>query len=381
MTALVLFVDDDDANLLVFEAVCGDVFPILTASSASDALALLEVNEVGVLMTDQRMPGQSGVELLEQARMRHPETVRILVTAYSDLDAAIDSINRGQVRRYLRKPWKPEELRAELRDALDVYRMRQQVRVLEARLFETERVYALGVVAAGVGHELRNPVAWMASSLEMVRRMVGNAAAALERSDADCAGARELLGKVDRYMDDVDLGIERIMEVVRGLEMPVRRDHRDEVDLNEVLELAMRISRTELRRSCLVEVTSEEVPPVRGSKDSVGQIILNLLVNALDAVRAAAPETARVEVRLFADEGSAYLEVMDSGDGIEPGDLERVFNPFFTTKGSEGTGLGLAISRRIAREMGGEIHAENHAEGGALFRLRLPFGDSVRPPA
>lgn len=360
---------------------CGDVLPVLTASNARDALTLLDANEVGVLMTDQRMPGQTGVELLEQARIRHPETVRILVTAYSDLDAAIDSINRGQVRRYMRKPWKPEELKAELRDALDVYRMRQQVRFLEARLLETERVYALGVVAAGVGHELRNPVSWMGSSLDMIRRMVSNATAALEKSDADCSAARDLLQKVDRYMDDADLGVDRIMEVVRGLEMPVREDERDEVDLNEVVELAMRISRSELRRNCRVDVTNEEVPPVRGSKDRIGQIILNLLVNALDAVRSLPPERARVVVYLHADKENAYLEVSDSGDGIEGDDLARVFNPFFTTKGSQGTGLGLAISRRIAREMGGELDAENLPAGGARFRLRLPFGDSVRPPA
>lgn len=359
---------------------CGDEFPVLTASNGPDALILLDANEVGVLMTDQRMPGQTGVELLEQARIRQPETVRILVTAYSDLDAAIDSINRGQVRRYIRKPWKPEEMKAELRDALDVYRTRQQVEVLEARLLETERVYALGVVAAGVGHELRNPVGWMGTTLEMVRMTVVKASTLLDSSDVDAAAARELLDKVDSYMDDAELGVDRIMEVVRGLEMPVREDDRDEVDLNEVVELAMRISRSELRRNCRVDVTNDEVPPVRGSKDRIGQIILNLLVNALDAVRELPPERARVAVYLHADDENAYLEVVDSGAGIAAEDLGRLFNPFFTTKGAQGTGLGLAISRRIAREMGGDLEAENLPAGGACFRLRLPFGDSVRPP-
>ena len=123
MGAKILFVDDDEGNLVVCEAHCSPEFEVLTAQSAEDALVLLSKEEVGVVVADQRMPGVSGVELLERVRDEYPDAVRILITAYSDLSSAIGAINRGQVRRYLRKPWQPEELIAVLRDAIDVYEM------------------------------------------------------------------------------------------------------------------------------------------------------------------------------------------------------------------------------------------------------------------
>ena len=124
---------------------------------------------MGVLITDQRMPGTTGVDLLEKVRTRYPDTIRMLVTAYSDISAAVDAINRGHVRRFLRKPVEPATLKAELRDALDVYLTKRKLKALEFRLFETERVYALGVVVAGIGTELRNPLHRAAQNLELAR--------------------------------------------------------------------------------------------------------------------------------------------------------------------------------------------------------------------
>src|SRR4051794_16779011 len=166
MSPRVLFVDDDEENLLVAEAVCGDDFSVLTARSGAEALSLMRSHEVGVIISDQRMPEMTGVELLEKVQAEFPDTVRLLVTAYSDISAAIDSINRGQVRRYLRKPWEPEELKAEISDALERYLTQRRVRELERRLIQTERVYALGIVAAGIGHELRNPISWISTNLQ-----------------------------------------------------------------------------------------------------------------------------------------------------------------------------------------------------------------------
>src|ERR1051325_693470 len=158
MSPKVLFVDDDESNLLVCEAVCSDEFDVLTASSGAEALALMRTHEVAVVLSDQRMPVMSGVELLEQVRVEFPDAARVLVTAYSDVRAAIEPINRGRVRRYLKKPWEPSELKAELIDGLERYSTQRRIKEPERRLTQTQRVYALGIVAAGIGHELRNPI-------------------------------------------------------------------------------------------------------------------------------------------------------------------------------------------------------------------------------
>src|SRR5574341_1104091 len=120
----VLFVDDDESNLVVWEAGCADRFAVLTAGSAARALEMLRSREVGVVLADQRMPGTTGIELLERVRDEFPDVVRMLITAYSDLNAAIDAINRGHVWRYLGKPCALSQLRSELSGALEVYELR-----------------------------------------------------------------------------------------------------------------------------------------------------------------------------------------------------------------------------------------------------------------
>ncbi|HWZ92492.1 MAG TPA: response regulator, partial [Polyangiaceae bacterium] len=154
MSAKVLFVDDDESNLIVCRESCGSEFPVLTADGAEAALEMLSKHEVGAIIADQRMPGTTGVALLERVHAEYPDTIRLLITAYSDIRAAIDAINCGHVRRYLKKPWLPEELRNEVREALEAYRLKRERDALDIRLRETERVYALGVVAASIGHEL-----------------------------------------------------------------------------------------------------------------------------------------------------------------------------------------------------------------------------------
>ena len=170
----ILYVDDEPANLVVFAAGLRGVLPVVTAPSGAAALELMRKQEIAVLVADQRMPGMSGVDLLDAVRTEFPDTVRILMTAYSDLEAAIDSINRGQVHLYLRKPWEPVELRQVLVQAVERYRAVRWANELERRMRETERMYSLGVIAMGVAHELRSPLTALTMNLELVTDLVGD---------------------------------------------------------------------------------------------------------------------------------------------------------------------------------------------------------------
>ena len=154
MTAHVLYVDDEESNLAVFEAVCGDDFEVLTAASGQAALELMRAQLVSVILTDQRMAGMSGIELLEQVQKEFPDTVRLLVTAYSDLQVAEDAINRGHARRYLRKPWEPESIKAEVRDAITLYNLNQEVHHLHQQLLTNERW--AGAAAIAIADEVKS---------------------------------------------------------------------------------------------------------------------------------------------------------------------------------------------------------------------------------
>jgi two-component system NtrC family sensor kinase len=380
MSAKVLFVDDDPANLLVCEAVCSDEFDVLTAHSGAQALELMAAHEVGVVVTDQRMPAMSGVELLERVRREFPMAVRLLVTAYSDVQAAMDAINRGHVRRYLKKPWQAEELKSELADALDRYQTGRRLRELERRLIQTERVYALGIVAAGIGHELRNPISWISTNLQHSLAELAELSTLLTGADS-----AEALGKVEEIkaaLVDANSGTDRAIEIVSAIQLSMVRPAGDSelVNLEEVVRLALRLVEGDLRRAARVEIEVSGTAHVSGSRTQLSQIVVNLLVNAIHAVSKVPAEQARIGVRISAVGNRAWLEVADCGPGVPEQDRERIFDPFFTTKPGVGTGLGLAISRKIAGELGGALDVGRDSSlGGAVFRLTLPAHAAERP--
>ena len=370
MNAKVLFVDDDEANLIVCEAACGQDFPVLVASSAEAALLCMQQEEVGVIVADQRMPGTTGVELLEKVRLDYPDTVRVLITAYADIHDAIQAINRGRVRRYLRKPWEPGELKAEIRDALDIYAMSRKLSAMEVRLRETERVYALGVVAASIAHEMKNPMMWVTNSLSFAQTE-------LRKITADCVAAplKGRLEEIEAALTDTRTGVDRVTDIVRGIELPTRSDSGalKQIDVAEVLRLSLRLVSGELMRCASLELDVTCAPKVRASATKLGQVVLNLIVNAMQAVNSRPRNQNVISVRLRIDDSWVVLEVADNGPGISDQDIDRIFDPFFTSKAGTGTGLGLAISRRIVEELDGSlISGRDESLGGACFTMRLP---------
>ncbi|MEI9938656.1 MAG: ATP-binding protein [Pseudomonadota bacterium] len=370
MSAKVLFVDDDESNLIVCRESCGDEFEVLTADCAEAALDILGKHEIGAIIADQRMPGTTGVALLERVRTDYPDTVRLLITAYSDIRAAIDAINCGHVRRYLKKPWLPEELRNEVREALSAYHGKRERDALEIRLREMERVYALGVVAASIGHELKTPISWITSNLSYLQRELRHLHKPLEPERKSA-----LLEEADATLTDTLAGVERLLEIVHGIEAASRVGiaEAEVVELPEVLRQSLRLVSNQLRRGASLEVNVVGSPKVFGSSTKLGQVMLNLLVNAIQVLSLRPRGGNAISVRLSEDGVIALFQVADNGPGIAPEVAEKIFDPFFTTK-ALGSGLGLAISRRIAVEAGGELSVARDAElGGACFTLRLPL--------
>lgn len=373
MTAHVLFVDDEEPNLVVFEAVCGDDFPVLTASSALDGLALMKQHEIGVVLTDQRMPGMTGIELLEKVESEYPETIRLLITAYSDLQAAEDAINRGHVRRYMRKPWEPEVLRAELRDAIDLYNLNTRVKQLEGQLLETERAYSLSVVASGLAEELRNPVGWIRNNLTVIETSVGAAASALGEGTPDITRARGILAQVDTAVTDARDGVKRILELTEEMAKAPEEMEAEIVDLADAVRVALRKAESSgLRGRALIEVATGIEPKVLAARTNVVQIALNLLANAIQRAASRAEGQGIVRVTTAMLDGKAVLDVSDNGPQIDDDQVGNVFKPFGVGGRLHGAGVGLAISQRIAEELGGGLEVSATDQKETRFRLTLP---------
>ncbi len=247
MTGTVLYVDDDTANLVVLKATCQGEFDVITASSGPEGLEILKQREVAVLLVDQRMPGMSGVEVFEIAQKLYPDTIRILITAYSDLSDAINAINRGQIRRYIRKPWDPDELKAVLRDGIETYQIRRKVNQLETRLIETERTYALGVVAASVAHELRNPLAAMVMGVDLAKLRLDQLLGELHPGEDVLLSKVDTVRKVRHQMDEIAAAADQVTEITKGMELAHRRSDEDvEANLGEIVELTLTFVRAAL---------------------------------------------------------------------------------------------------------------------------------------
>ena len=375
MTGTVLYVDDDTANLVVLKATCQGEFDVITASSGPAGLEILKEREVAVLLVDQRMPGMSGIEVFEIAQELYPDTIRILITAYSDLSDAINAINRGKIRRYIRKPWDPDELKAVLRDGIETYQIRRKVSQLETRLIETERTYALGVVAASVAHELRNPLAAMVMGIDLAELRLDQLLGEMHPGVGVLPTHVDTVRKVRHQMDEIAAATDQVTEITKGMELGQRRRDEDvQAELQEIVELTLTFVRAALLKRATLEVDLQPSPPVKGSPNKLSQVMTNLLVNAMQAMPDRARTENRIKVSLAPDhaEGWVRLAVEDNGEGIPDDVREHIFDPFFTTKTQGGTGLGLAISKRIVEEVGGRIEVSSRPGKGTTFTVRLP---------
>jgi two-component system NtrC family sensor kinase len=369
----VLYVDDEPDNLTVFEAACADRFSVLIANSSAQALELLRSHVVCILLADQRMPGMNGLELLERARLEFPQVVRMLVTAYADVKTAMDAINRGQVRRYLSKPWANDELLSTLADGVEYYQMRGKLSALERRLLETERVYSLGIITAGLARELTGPVGDL---MAQVTRARGVLRSVLESASPESArsGARGKLLDCDEILGEALVSAGRVEDVVRGVEVPTGRARRQDVNVSEILRLTLRMMQSELRAAASVEVDVHPVPLISGSSAQLGQVILNLIVHALDTMARAPRHRRALSIRLVHEEPWVVLEV---GNSVSSDQVDFGSASVDLKHGVEG--LGLAISHSIVRDLGGRLHTEATATGGAIRRLRMPKSCTSSP--
>src|SRR6266513_2036547 len=172
----ILYVDDEEKSLKYFARAFEDQFRIFTAVNAAEGLKLLEEHkdEIGLLMTDQRMPGEKGVWLLEKARQLRPRIVRILATAYSDMDAAVAAVNSGAIYKYVTKPWDPPQLENTLKRSLEFFMvqgerdqlLQEKMSVLHNMMI-ADRIISLGLLAAGLSHHIRNSLVAVKTFLDL----------------------------------------------------------------------------------------------------------------------------------------------------------------------------------------------------------------------
>ena len=238
---------------------------------------------------------------------------------------------------------------------------------LEAQLRLTETMSTVGTLAAGMAHEINNPLTYVIANLEfLAQRLPQHGPWLGERQ------AREWVSALTEARE----GASRVQRIVKDLKDATRgdQDHYGEVDVEQVLESTLKLAANELQHHARVVREYNRVPTVTGNASRLGQVFLNLLVNAAHAIREGAAHENEIKLVLQTDaKQRVVVEIHDTGHGIPEENMARLFEPFFTTKDvGEGTGLGLFICHRIVSDLGGTIEVESSKGSGSVFRVVLP---------
>ncbi len=368
-------------------------------SGFDDAEHELDTRVFEAAVVDLSRDGERRLSALERWRREHPRTAWVVVTGSDpdDRDDRDDGAGGISEERLLRAGV-DEQIP---HDAASGRVLERAVRRAIARHaappsgepppwespgIQATRLASLGVLAAGVAHEINNPIAYVRSNLEFVSEefeAIEDRMNALVRRFPNVAGGstgfpdlEQRLKELREAVGEAREGTARVAEVVGGLKQFSSRPRNEvrELDLREVTESTLRIARNALRQRARLEKRLGPVPPVRGGEAYLGQVVLNLLVNAVQAMTSNRPEDNQVVLTTRTDAaGNAVLEVADNGGGMDADVAERVFEPFFTTKPpGEGTGLGLAVCRSVVESYGGTLSVSSRPGEGSTFRVTLP---------
>jgi signal transduction histidine kinase len=239
---------------------------------------------------------------------------------------------------------------------------------MQGQVLATDRMMSVGTVAAGVVHEVNNPLAALMANLEFLRDGLLRA-----RHAAPGDTLKHLLPELEEPVIEAQEAAGRMREIVRDLRsLSHTDDTRSPVNVERVLEASLKLARHQLRRGT-VQRDYAEVPPALGHEGRLGQVFLSLLLHAAQALPERDAELNQIRLSTRWEEGRVVVEVEDTGEGIEPSVLARIFEPFsIPGPPGAGAGLGLAIAQRLMGECGGSIEVHSAAGRGTTFRVSLP---------
>jgi two-component system, probable response regulator PhcQ len=377
----ILYVDDEEKSLQSFTRAFGNQFRILTATSAAEGLELLRQHRdtLAVLMTDQRMPGEKGVWLLDQARRESPQTLRILVTAYADIEATVQAVNSGAIYKYVHKPWDPHTLEILLRRAIDFYAVqrerdqlvREKMSILR-NLMIADRLLSLGLLAAGLSHHIRNALVSVKTFLDLVPSKLQGEGLSLDQ-----------LRQPDfwiEYLDGVQGQIGRINNLLRDLWLASEKpafEFKDTVSLHDVVDMTfLRLrARFHENRLAVENQIPRDLPLLTVDHKRFARLFELLLEDELVSLPPGSTITLRAAPdTLEPDHPALRVEIHDNGPGLPQEALRLLFDPFLVRSDSPSEyGIRLMACFFIVHQHGGKIVAHSSPQHGTTFILKLPL--------
>ena len=373
-TPAILYVDDEPKSVKYFSRALERDFPILSAASAEAAEELLESDggRIGVLVSDQRMPVESGVQLLTRVKEHHPQIVRVLTTAYADLDAAVEAVNRGEIYRYILKPWDIEMLRSELRSAMDLYLRRRH----ERELLQARRGTML-TLAAQIAHELRTPLASVRAAMFGLEDFMPELVQAYRRDAVHGGDPPAISADHLQVLEETPAEVTRVVSQANNLINLLLMNAREEGGGETGYEhIAMAGCIREALASYPFAVGERELVRLEG-EDFVARcshllftyVLYNLIENALVATHG----EGEIVIRLQPGKPFNRIRFRDNGTGIAKEVLPHIFDEFYSGREwGKGTGMGLSFCRRVMTGFGGGIECRSREGEYTEFELSFP---------
>ncbi len=385
MSGRILVVDDEALILdLAVMLLTTRGYEVITAESGEECLATVEREMPSLVLLDYMMPGMDGMTTLREMRQRFPDTYVIMLTGKGNEQIAVEVMKAGAAD-YVLKPFRNQDLIDRIENVLRIRRIEIHNRELRlererllneikgwnselerrvaektlelerahAEIMQAEKLATLGHLAAGMAHEIRNPLNAISLFSQILKPVLVN--------DPERAGyVDKLLGEVDR-IDNILIQLLASSKRPRGATQPV--------SLQEVIDriLTSLNEQLEAHDIKLDKELETGLPPIMANIAEVEQIFTNLFTNAIYEMR----QGGRLGVRLARDRDRIQIEVSDTGRGIPPENLSKIFDPFFTTK-PKGTGFGLSVVLRIVKTYQGHIKAQSETGQGTVFQIEFP---------
>ena len=352
----ILYVDDEENNLISFQANFRKQYEIYTALSVSDAFILLQRTNFQIIISDQRMPNTTGVEFLEQTLKLHPDCIRLLITGYADIDNVIEAINRGQISKYIQKPWDLEKLALAIDHCVTLYKSRIELKLKNTELQKANNELAKFVYS--VSHDLRSP---LTSILGLIN---------LAKINSDIKIEGDYIDMIENRVIKLDEFIKKIIDYYKNA--------RDE-EIKEIIHFKLLIetiwnSLKHHNSSIKFELSMNQEVLFLGDSLRIKMILENLISNAIK-FQNPLEKNPSIKTTILMEENGVHILVSDNGIGISKEYLPNIFELFFRTEYSsqiDGTGIGLYIVKEAIEKIGGTIDVTSTPLIGTSFKLVLP---------
>ena len=339
------------------------------AGDGDECLAVLAEHGMDVVVLDVKMPGMNGIETLHRIKNKYPATEVILLTGHAATQDGVEGIKSGAFD-YLTKPVEFDHLLGKIVQAYEKILGEKQKKEaaaykarIEQQMIATERLAALGTLAAGVAHEINNPLA-------IINEAAGYLISLLQKSELADMPRKAVFEKV---LDKIETSVKRARAITHQLLADVRKTESilAEVDVNQLVDETVQLVRKEAQdKGIEVSVqTADGLKPIWADPNQIRQVLINLLSNATHATA----QGGRISIQVKPTDRGVSIAVIDTGSGIPKENLAKIFEPFFSTKSpDQGTGLGLFVTRQIVEKFGGSVTVDSRIGHGTQFTVQIP---------